>query len=97
MVRFLANLYGLRFETNALRMALLEATEGKFISTTEQLILYCYRYDTKSGKYVVLATRVMQIGGAITAMILGFSLLWLLRREKQRRNRTVPDASQYLT
>jgi protein SCO1/2 len=77
-------LYGLEFSPNDIKLGLLEASEGRSVSTVEQLILYCYHYDPKGGKYVLVATRVMQVGGGITGLIviLGLLILWLRERRK---------------
>jgi protein SCO1/2 len=77
-------LYGLEFPPNDIKLGLLEASEGRSVSTVEQLILYCYHYDPKGGKYVIVATRVMQVGGGITGFIvvLGLAILWLRERRK---------------
>lgn len=80
-------LYGLEFPASDLKLGLLEASEGRSISTVEQIILYCYHYDPKGGKYVLVAQRVMQVGGAAVAIVLfGFlGLFWLreFRKSKQ--------------
>ena len=51
-------LYGLEFAAADLKLGLLEATEGRSISTIEQIILYCYHYDPQGGKYVLVAWRL---------------------------------------
>lgn len=77
-------LYGLEYDPNDVRMALYEAAAERSISTIERVVLYCYHYDPKDGKYVVLATRVMQVGGAITVVVLGsfLFLMWLFERKR---------------
>jgi protein SCO1/2 len=77
-------LYGLEYSPNDVRIGLLEASNGKSISTIERVILYCYHYDPQGGKYVLLATRVMQIGGGITAIALVsfLSVLWIRDRKR---------------
>lgn len=77
-------LYGLEFSPADLRLGLLEASEGRSISTVEKVILYCYHYDPKGGKYVLVATRVMRLGGLLTAILLGGTLAVLWRRERRR-------------
>lgn len=62
-------LYGLEFP-NDLRLGLLEASNGRTMSTVDKLILYCYHYDPKGGKYVLVAQRVMQVGGGAVAVVL---------------------------
>jgi len=77
-------LYGLEYPPNDLRLGLLEASQGKLISTTEQILLFCYRYDAHQGKYVVMATRVMQIGAGAIAVVLGGFLAALWRKERKK-------------
>jgi protein SCO1 len=83
-------LYGVELAPNDLRIGLLEASEGRSITTAERVLLYCYHYDPHGRKYALLATHVMQIGGGLTlflviAFIGGF---WL----KERRKRQQPSA-----
>jgi protein SCO1/2 len=79
-------LYGIEFSPTDLKLGLLEAADGKTISTVEKAILYCYRYDAHEGKYVVMANRVMKLGGGATALALGTFLaaLWLKERRKMK-------------
>lgn len=86
-------LYGLEFSPNDLRLGLFEAAKGRSVSTIEQIILYCYHYDPKGGKYVLLASRVMQVGGALTALVLGsfLALFWI--RERRRGGLIAPAAT----
>lgn len=80
-------LYGLEFPAPDLRLGLLEASEGRHITTVEQLILYCYHYDPQGGKYVLVAQRVMQVGGGAIALVLfGFlGLFWSRELMKKRK------------
>ena len=79
-------LYGLEFPSADLRLGLLEASEGRHITTVEQLILYCYHYDPQGGKYVLVAMRVMQVGGgAIAIVLIGFlGLFWTRELTKKK-------------
>lgn len=88
-------LYGLEFSSPDLKLGLLEASAGRSISTVEQIILYCYHYDPQGGKYVLVAQRVMQVGGGAVGIVLfGFlGLFWLreLRKSKQKQNHEDDD------
>ncbi len=88
-------LYGLEFPSADLRLGLLEASEGRHISTVEQIILFCYHYDPQGGKYVLVAQRVMQVGGAAIALVLFtfLGLLWLREFKKKRGGPSSDDPS----
>jgi protein SCO1/2 len=78
-------LHGLEFAKNDVRVGLLEASQGRSISTVEKAILYCYTYDPIGAKYVVVARNVMKLAGALTVLILGGFLLLMWRREARMR------------
>jgi protein SCO1/2 len=80
-------LYGLEFNPQDVRLGLLEAAQGKSISTLEKVVLYCYMYDPIGARYVVVARNVMKLGGAITVVLLGMFLLVMWRREARMRRR----------
>ncbi|MBX3222981.1 MAG: SCO family protein [Labilithrix sp.] len=85
-------LYGLEFPSADLRLGLLEASEGRHITTVEQLILYCYHYDPQGGKYVLVAQRVMQVGGGAVALVLfGFLGLFWSRELMKKKNTSGSD------
>jgi protein SCO1/2 len=85
-------LYGLEFPANDLKLGLLEASEGRSISTVEQLILYCYHYDPQGGKYVLVAQRVMRVGaGGVAVVLFGFlGLFWGRELRKSKKTKGPP-------
>jgi protein SCO1/2 len=87
-------LYGLEFPSNDLKLGLLEASQGRSISTVEQIILFCYHYDPQGGKYVLVAQREMQVGGgAVGILLFGFlALFWGRELKKSRKNQVTKSA-----
>lgn len=78
-------LYGLELEPIDLRLALIEAADGR-IGRSEilnRVLLYCFHYDAGGRRYVLLASRVMTAAMAtVLALMLGLlALLWI--REKK--------------
>jgi len=67
-------LYGIKFLEKDLRLALLEASEGKIGSTIDKIILYCYQYDPYENTYTLFATNIMKIGGILTLIFIGLML-----------------------
>jgi protein SCO1/2 len=85
-------LYGLEFPSADLRLGLLEASEGRHITTVERLIMYCYHYDPQGGKYVLVAMRVMQLGASAVAIVL-FSFLGLFWTRELRKRRSSSEST----
>ena len=79
-------LYGIRYKTRDVRLALTEASNGEVGSTFDRVLLFCYHYDPKSKSYVPFATNIMRAGGVLIVLILGGALLRLWRRERLRPN-----------
>ena len=79
-------LYGVTFEPETLKLALLEASKGTIGSTWERVILYCYHYDANQGRYSLAALSIMRIGSALTALALGGAILAFWLRERRQRS-----------
>jgi protein SCO1/2 len=77
-------LFGVRFDTADLRMALSEASGGKIGSLTERILLFCFHYEPKAGKYVMAAKQAMRLGGVATVLFVA-ALVTVLRRAETRR------------
>jgi protein SCO1/2 len=77
-------LFGVEYGPRDLRLALVEASEGRVGSPVDSLLLYCYHYDPMTGRYGVAIMRVLRIAGSATVLaLLGF-LFIAVRREGQR-------------
>jgi protein SCO1/2 len=79
-------LYGVKFEPATLRLALVEASEGRIGSALDQLILYCYHYDPSTGTYAPAALKIMRFGAVLTTLILAVVLGTFWTREFRRRS-----------
>jgi protein SCO1/2 len=76
--------FGIQFPPKELRQALEEAGEQKISSPVRRLLLLCFHYDPENSRYGRLVTNSLRAGGALTLFGLGFGLVKMLRRERQR-------------
>jgi protein SCO1/2 len=75
--------YGIAYPSGNLRLALVEASQGRIGSPVDQLLLYCSQYDPATGKYSVIISHVLKL--AALATILGLSaLIWAMSVHKDR-------------
>ncbi len=86
--------YGIRYPAGAVRLALVEASEGKIGSPVDAVLLYCSHYNPATGKYSLLISRVLFIAALITVILLGGLLLVLFRSGRRKRHEVlIPQAS----
>ncbi|HKS74281.1 MAG TPA: SCO family protein [Terriglobales bacterium] len=72
--------YGVDYAPKDLRLGLVEASQEKIGTVVDEVLLYCYHYDPSTGKYGAIISRILQLAGAATILILGGLLLILFRR-----------------
>jgi len=77
-------LYGIRFPTRDMRLALTEASNGEIGSTFDRVLLFCYHYDPDSKSYALFATNFMRAGGVLVMLVLAFVLWRFWRKERLR-------------
>ncbi|HET8540382.1 MAG TPA: SCO family protein [Anaeromyxobacter sp.] len=81
-------LYGIEYPPKDLRLALVEAADGKVGTSFDRFLLTCYRYDAATRRYEPYALGIVRAGGALVlaalvALIGG--LVWRERRAKARQ------------
>ena len=74
--------YGVDFPPKDLRMGLVEASQGKIGNAVDQVLLYCYHYDPKTGKYGAIVNNILRLGAGVTIVALAAFLLILFKLEK---------------
>jgi protein SCO1/2 len=61
-------LYGVDFSGRDLRLALVEASQNKIGNVTDQVLLRCFHYDPKNGKYSAAVMNYVRLGGVLTML-----------------------------
>ena len=79
-------LFGVEFAPRDLRLALVEASEGKVGSVVDQVLLRCFHYDPTRGKYGFAILAVVRSLGLLTVALLAlFVVRWLVRERRTPR------------
>lgn len=71
---------GLEADAATLRLALVEASEGRIGSLGERIRLFCYGFDAARGIYAAMVRRVLSIGTVLTMLAMAAFLVWTWRR-----------------
>ncbi|HEV2728935.1 MAG TPA: SCO family protein [Terriglobales bacterium] len=77
--------YGVEFAPKDLRLGLIQASSNKIGTVVDQVLLYCYHYDPATGKYGALVSRILQLAGAATIIIMGVFLTVMIRMGAKRQ------------
>jgi protein SCO1/2 len=88
--------YGVEFPPRDVRLGLIQASQNKIGTLADEVLLYCYHYDPKTGKYSAMISRIIQLGGGLTVLLIGTGLLVLLRRGSDSEARGRSRSHQYV-
>ena len=77
--------YGVEFSPKDIRLGLIEASRGNIGNVVDEVLLYCYHYDPKTGRYGAVVTNIMRLAGAATMLILGGFLIVMFRRDGSKK------------
>ena len=85
-------LHGLQYPQRDMKLALVEAAEGRIGNAWDQVVMYCFRFDPLANSYVLQATNLMKLGGLLTVIGIVFmlSLYWMKERSRQSTLQIAP-------
>jgi len=79
-------LFGIEYGPRDLKLALVDASEGKVGSFVDQLLLYCYHYDPMTGRYGIYVMRTLRVAGVATVLLIGTFIVVMVRREQSQQS-----------
>ena len=79
--------YGVEFAPKDLRLGLIQASGNKIGTVVDQVLLYCYHYDPATGKYGAIVSRILQLAGVATIIIMGVFIAVMIRMGSDRQLR----------
>lgn len=79
--RIIVNTY---FEPDDVRLAIVEASEGRLGTLWDEVRLNCLTFDPRTNTYSLAAMTIMRVAGGVTVVVLGLMIWIMLRRERRR-------------
>ncbi len=77
-------LYGIEYAPRDLRLSLVEASAGRIGTPADQVLLYCFHYDPKAGKYSAAVVNIVRLAGIATLFAIVVSIVVMSRRRGAR-------------
>ena len=75
---------GVEYSPKDLRLGLVEASSNKIGTPVDNILTYCYHYDPATNSHSLIVARVVQLGGAVTLLILGGFMLAMFRMDARQ-------------
>jgi protein SCO1/2 len=73
--------YGIEYAPRDIQLGLIEASKGKIGNVVDQVLLYCYHYDPRQGKYGAAIFNILRLSALATILALGGFMLIMFRRD----------------
>lgn len=87
-------IHGFTYPPRDIKLALIEASSGRLgTSIGDRLLGFCYMYDPNTGKYTMVARRVMQVGGVFMILAIGSLVGVMLVTERILRRKQASVAA----
>jgi protein SCO1/2 len=74
-------LYGVDYEPKDVKLSLIEASHNRIGSPVDQILLFCYHYDPKSGKYGAVVMNLLRSAALLTLAVFAIAGWFLFRRD----------------
>jgi protein SCO1/2 len=78
--------YGIEYAPRDIQLGLVEASKGKIGNVVDAVLLYCYHYDPRQGRYGAAIFNVLRLTALITILLLGGFMLFMFRRDSRGAN-----------
>jgi protein SCO1 len=78
--------FGIEYPARDLRLALVEASQGKIGTPADWLLLLCYHYDPATGRYTPSVMALLRIAAMLTVVVVALLVfgLWIYERHPTR-------------
>jgi protein SCO1/2 len=73
--------YGIEYAPRDIQLGLIEASKGKIGNVVDQVLLYCYHYDPRQGKYGAAIFNVLRLSALATVLMVGGFMVIMFRRD----------------
>jgi protein SCO1/2 len=81
--------YGVEFSAKDMRLGIVEASQNRIGSLADEVLLYCYHYDPRTGRYGATITNIVRLAGVATVIVLGGVIVLLFRKEKPQQSKSI--------
>ena len=75
--------YGIDYVPRDIQLGLIEASKGKIGNVVDEVMLYCFHYDPRLGRYGAAIFNVLRLSALATILVLGGFILLMFQRDSR--------------
>jgi protein SCO1/2 len=79
------------YEPKDLKLSLVEASHNRIGSAVDQILLFCYHYDPRTGKYGAVVLNVLRLSAVLVLIGMGAGLFVLWRFDLRRHQTEINE------
>ena len=87
-------LYGVEFEPKDLKLSLIEASHNRIGSPADKILLYCYHYDPKTGKYGAVVLNMLKAGSILILALMAAAMFFLWRYDLRKHRQALREVTR---
>ena len=73
--------YGIEYFPRDIQLGLIESSQGKIGNLADQVLLYCFHYDPRQGRYGAAILNILRLTAATAVLLLGGFMFIMFRRD----------------
>jgi protein SCO1/2 len=74
--------YGIEYDPSALKLSVVQASNGKIGSIADRVLLFCFQYNPSTGRYSFAIMRMLRMAGLATVLLIAGFLFVESRRKR---------------
>ena len=79
-------LYGVEYQPKDFELSLVEASHNQIGSAVDRILLFCYHYDPKTGKYGAVVMNSVKAGAILILVLMGAGMFFLWRHDLRKHH-----------
>lgn len=87
-------LYGVEYEPKDLELSLVEASHNRIGSAVDKILLYCYHYDPKTGKYGAVVLNTLKTGAILILVLMAIGMFFLWRSDLRKHRQALKEVTR---
>lgn len=87
-------LYGVEYQPKDFELSLVEASHNRIGSAVDRILLFCYHYDPKTGKYGAVVINSLKTGAILILVLMAVGMFFLWRQDLRKYRNVLKEVTR---